>query len=610
MKGFKALFYIFKTFLKRHFLKFYFAIILLILASFFYAIEVYMLKFIFDDLLSPQTPKTSSNIPSIAIFIEKIVPIKLEIDKTKLFVLIPFFLVLIFFLKGFFNFFGKFHLDSVGLLAITDLRDELYKKILYQSHDFFATYPTGTLISRLLNDVERMKTAVSEKLTEISTAFFQLIALLVSAFCQNYKLTFLSLITVPLVVIPISQFSKKLRRVSKRSQEELANLADVMKEILSGILIVQIFQTEKKELLRFKRANEKLFKANLKATRVMALTTPLMELIGGIAIAGILYYGHFKIIKGEITLGSFSAFLGTLYAMYVPIKKLSQANNIVQQAVAAAERSIEILTYPPQVKEPIGALELKPFSKSIKFENVSFSYDGKNMVLKDINLEIPYGKKIALVGRSGVGKTTFIKLIPRLFDVTIGAIKIDDVDIRTVTLKSLRKQIAVVTQDTILFNLSVKENIAYGNEEASMEEVVEAAKKAKAHDFILSLPNGYETMLGEGGFSISGGERQRIAIARALLKNPSILILDEATSSLDALNEHLVSEAIKELMAERTTIVIAHRIKTVINADLIVVLDEGKIIDMGKHEELYKRCKIYNEICGKELELQEGESIY
>lgn len=602
MKGFSSLHYIFKLFMRKHILKFSVAVSFLVIAAIFYSLEVYMIKFIFDDLLTSNSVQHSHS--SFGNILKTYFGSLFDrIDKESLFLLIPLALVFIFFLKGIFNFFGKYYLDAVGLLAITDLRDALYQKLLRQGQDFFSIYPTGTLISRLLNDIERMKTAVSEKLTEISTALFYLIALLISAFYQDYKLTLISLVTVPLIVYPISKFSRKLRRVSKKSQEEIATLADLMKETLSGISIVQMFRMEEKEGERYKKANYNLFRVNLKATRVMALTTPLMELIGGIAVAGILYYGHFKIVKGEITLGSFSAFLATLYAMYVPIKKLSQANNIIQQAVAAAERSVELLEYKTSVFEKENAQILPPFSDKIVFEDVSFSYARGPKVLDRINLCIPRGKKIAVVGPSGAGKTTLVSLIPRLFDVTEGSLKIDGYDVREVTLKSLRSQIGVVTQDTVLFNLTAKENICYGNENVLLDEVIEAAKRAKAHDFIISLSKGYETLLGEGGSSLSGGQRQRIAIARAILNNPPILILDEATTSLDADSEYAVTEAIKELMKGRTTIVIAHRLATVVNADMIIVLDDGRIVESGKHDELLSKSGLYSQLCEKEFRL-------
>jgi len=600
VRGFSALFYIWKIHIRKHVVMFASAIVFLGLASAFYALEVYMIRFIFDDLLSPQ----SSEGKKMA-FQEMLGKFGgnffADVGREKLFTIIPLTLVAIFLLKGVFNYFGKYWLDRVGLATITDLRDLLYGKLLRQGQDFFARFPTGTLISRLLNDIERMKTAVSEKLTEISTALFQLVALLVSAFYQDWKMTLVSLVTIPLVVGPMARFSRKLRKVSKSSQEEIAKLADQMKETLTGVKIVQMFRMEEAESERFRQANSHLFKVNLKATRVMALTTPLMEFIGAFAVAAILYYGHFKIMSGTITLGSFSAFLATLYAMYVPVKKLSQANNIVQQAVAAADRSVELLEWETAVKEKPGAKELPPFSKEVAFEGVSFSYDGRSKVLDSISLTIPRGKSVALVGPSGAGKSTLASLIPRLFDVTEGRITIDGADIREVTLKSLRSQIGMVTQDTVLFDLTASENISYGNPGIGEEKIHEAARRAKAYDFIAGLPMGFETRLGEGGFSVSGGQRQRIAIARAILQDPPLLILDEATSSLDSESESAVQDAIRELMRGRTTIIIAHRLSTVIDADLTVVLEDGKVVEKGKHSELINSSGRYARLCALEF---------
>jgi ATP-binding cassette, subfamily B, bacterial MsbA len=413
-----------------------------------------------------------------------------------------------------------------------------------------------------------------------------------------------------MVAYPLARFSKKLRKVSKRSQEEIARLADHMKETLTGVKIVQMFRMEEREVERFKEANNHLYKVNLKATRVMALTTPLMEFIGAFAVAGILYYGHFKIVSNSITLGSFSAFLATLYAMYVPVKKLSQANNIVQQAVAAADRSVELLEWEAAVREKANAVELPKFSRSIAFKGVTFSYGREGNVLDGIDLEIPKGLTVALVGPSGSGKSTLVSLLPRLFDVTAGRIEIDGLDIRDVTLKSLRGQIGIVTQDTVLFNLTAAQNISYGDSGISKDEIILAAKRAMAFDFISALPEGFDTVLGEGGYSISGGQRQRMAIARAILQNPPILILDEATSALDAESEFAVQEAIKELMKGRTTITIAHRLATVVSADMTVVIDNGKIVETGKHSELLEKSGLYAQLCAKEFRMAFSDGFF
>lgn len=602
--GFSALARIWKQFMRRHAGRFALAVIFVGFASAFYALEVYMIKFVFDDLLNPKADsqaRSSFLEAAHRIGLDRVLPL----DREHLFLTIPAALILIFFVKGFFNYFGKYWMDGVGLATITDLRDVLYAKILKQGQDFFARYPTGTLISRLLNDIERMKTAVSEKLTELMNAAFSVIALVTSALVQDWHLTLLSFVTIPLVVIPVVQFSRRLRRTSMKSQEQMAHLADQMKETITGVRIVQMFRMEEEEARRFTLANHALLKVNLKATRVMALTTPLMEFIGGFAVAGILYYGHFAILKGHTSMGAFGAFLATLYALYVPIKKLSQANNIVQQAVAAAERSVELLDREEAILEVPGAAPLPPFHEAIRYGGVTFSYDGERNVLDRLDLVVPKGQILAIVGPSGSGKTTLVNLLPRLFDVKAGGVTIDGRDVREVTLASLRSQIGIVTQETVLFNDTVAANIAYGNPTPSPDHIRAAAKEALAHDFIEAMPAGYDTVIGEGGFSLSGGQRQRLAIARALFKDPAILILDEATSALDSESEYLVQQALFHLLKGRTTLVIAHRLATVLNAHRIVVLDGGKIVESGSHEELVRLGGLYTQLSA--LEFRAGQ---
>jgi subfamily B ATP-binding cassette protein MsbA len=558
-----------------------------------------MVRFIFDGLLSPgDNPSGGTFLRYFeALGLDRLLPA----DDENLFLYIPITLVLIFFVKGLFGYFGKYWLDSVGLATITDLRNDLYDRIIRHGQDFFALFPTGTLISRLISDIERIKTSVSEKLTELSKESLALLALVFSAFWQDWRLTLLSFVTIPLVVYPLARFSQRLRRAAHRSQQQMAHLADHMKETITGVRVVQMFQMERMEREKFMKFNREVLRANLKATRVMALTTPLMELIGGCAVAGILYYGHYRIQSGATTMGTFSAFLATLYAMYVPVKKLSQANSIVQQAVSAAERSVELLDREVAVVDREGAGALAPFRDAIRFEGVDFSYDGERFVLDGLQLEVPRGQILAIVGSSGAGKTTLVNLLPRLFDPRRGRVTVDGADIRSVTLASLRRQIGMVTQETILFDDSVGNNIAYGDPSAGQERIEEAARQALAHDFILGMPQGYETRIGEGGFALSGGQRQRLAIARALLKDPPILILDEATSSLDSESEYQVQQALFNLLKGRTTLVIAHRLATVLNAHRIIVLDGGRVAEDGTHKELEELGGLYAQLSAMEF---------
>jgi len=601
--GLKALLRIWKVYMGRHVTRFVGGFSFIALAALLFAAEVYMIRFIFDELLNPRADVLKKG--SFLDWMHRVGAHKfVTLDQEHLFTFIPVTVVLIFLLKGVCNYFGKYWMDSVGLSAITDLRQDLYAKMLRQSPDFFEVYPTGTLISRLLNDIERMKTAVSEKLTEIATALFSLLALVISAFFQNWRLTLISFVTIPLVVYPLARFSKKLRKASWRSQEEMASLADRMKETLVGVRIVQMFRMEKAEGRRFAETNNSLLKVNLKVTRVVALTTPLMELIGAFAIAGILYYGHFLILSGKATLGTFGAFLATLYAMYVPVKKLSQANNIVQQAVAAAERSVELLDWETAIKDAPGAVPLPLFSGEIRYEGVTFGYNPEQAVLDGLDLTIPRGQTLAIVGSSGSGKTTLVNLLPRLFDVRGGRLTVDGHDVREVTLKSLRNQIGIVTQETVLFNDTVAANIGYGVPDAAMDRIEDASRRALAHDFITAMPKGYDTVIGEGGFALSGGQRQRLAIARALLKDPPILILDEATSALDSESEYAVQQALFNLLEGRTTLVIAHRLATILHAHRIVVLSSGRITESGTHQELLDQGGLYAQLCALEFRAQ------
>jgi subfamily B ATP-binding cassette protein MsbA len=391
-------------------------------------------------------------------------------------------------------------------------------------------------------------------------------------------------------VYPLVRFGKRIRSTTRRSQEHLEQLSHVTAEAFTGHRIVKAFGAEGHEEQRFKRASERLYRTNLKVTSALALLPPLMELLGGVAVVGLIWYGSRQIADKALTEGDFAAFVAAAFMMYAPIKKLSRVNATLQQAMAASERIFEILDTHSEVPERAGAQPLPRLRQAIEFRSVGFSYDGvSKTILKDVSFSVRAGQVVAIVGLSGAGKTTLVNLVPRFYDVSGGAILIDGVDIRDVTLASLRSQIGIVTQDTVLFDDTIANNIIYGAPGASRDEIENAAKAAHAHDFIVGLPDQYETRIGERGQLLSGGQRQRIAIARALLRNSPMLILDEATSSLDAESELLVQDALQNLMRNRTSFVIAHRLSTVRRADAIIVLERGRIAEIGRHDELLAR---------------------
>src|SRR6187401_1904583 len=395
----------------------------------------------------------------------------------------------------------------------------------------------------------------------------------------------------PLVVYPLVRFGRRVRTVTRWSQEAQEHMSHVAADAFAGHRIVKAFGAEAREASKFERVSAELFRTNLKVTRVLALLPPLMEFLGGIAIAGALWYGSREIARGRLTAGEFTSFLTALLFMYAPIKKLSRVNANLQQAAAASERIFEILDVHTEVLERPGAVPLPPFEREIEFKDVTFGYeDGHGRsTLRGVSLTVRAGQMVAIVGRSGAGKTTLVNLLPRFYDVTAGSITIDGIDLRDVSLASLRGQVGIVTQETVLFDDTIANNIAYGSPKASREEVQAAARAANAHDFIVGLAAGYDTMIGERGQRLSGGQRQRLAIARALLKNAPILVLDEATSALDAESEALVQEALGNLMMNRTSFVIAHRLSTIRRADAIIVIERGRIVEVGRHDELLAR---------------------
>jgi ATP-binding cassette, subfamily B, bacterial MsbA len=500
--------------------------------------------------------------------------------------ILPVIVVLIFFLKSNFYYLYYFLLEKVGQSIIRDLRVLVFEHIHSQSLSFFHEMPTGTLISRVISDITLMQQAVSNALVGIIKDFFQVIILLGVVFYMNWKLAMFSFIILPVATFPIIRFGRIFRRLSTKTQEETANVSNMLYETITGNRIVKAFCMEQYECLRFRNQIHKLFSVIIQAARFRSMQHPLMEFIGGVAIALIIWFGGNEVINGTATPGTFFAFLTALIAAYEPVKNVSQINSTIQQGMAAATRVFTLLDVEPEIADIPDAIDLAPFRNAIEFKNLSFCYDNKNIVLSDINLHVPAGQVLAVVGPSGGGKTTLTNLIPRFLQIKNGTILIDGIDINKVTLRSLRGQIAMVTQQTILFNDTVKNNIAYGDLSKSEQEIMAAADAAHALKFITELPEGFETVIGEGGSRLSGGERQRITIARALLKNAPILILDEATSALDTESEREVQNALENLMKNRTTLVIAHRLSTIKNADRIIVVKNGSIVEEGTHDEL------------------------
>ena len=499
-------------------------------------------------------------------------------------------LLLVYLVKGLGAYASSFVMTDIGQRVVRDLRDRLFRHILDQSATFFSRHSSGQLMSRITNDVNQVQHAVSETVGDLMREGLSLIGLALYLFYQDARLALVAVTGAPLVVYPLVRFGKRIRSTTRRSQEQLEELSHVTAEAFTGHRIVKAFGAEAHEEQRFRRASHRLYRTNLKVTSALAILPPLMELLGGLAVVGLIWYGSREIAQGTLSGGDFAAFVAAAFMMYAPIKKLSRVNATLQQAMAASERIFEVLDTHSEVPERPDARTLPRLRHGIEFRSVSFAYDGvSKTILKDVSFTVRAGQAVAIVGLSGAGKTTLVNLVPRFYDVSGGNILIDGADVREVTLASLRSQIGIVTQDTVLFDDTILNNITYGSPAASRAEVEAAASAAHAHDFIVALPDRYETRIGERGQKLSGGQRQRLAIARALLRNSPILILDEATSSLDAESELLVQDALHTLMRNRTSFVIAHRLSTVRRADAIIVLERGRVAEIGRHDELLAR---------------------
>ena len=513
----------------------------------------------------------------------------------KMLVWIPTFVIMLYLLKGACNYGQTILMSFIGQRIIADLRNSLYWQIQRQSLAFFTKHPTGMLMSRITNDVSYIQGAVSEAVTSLLRDSSTLIFLVFVVFYRDWQLAIIGMLVFPVTIFPIAKFGEKMRQVATRTQATMGSLSTLLQETIAGTRIVKAFGREDYENQRFAQKNEHLFKLTLKTVAVSALSSPFMEFLGGIGIGAILFYGGSHVIEGKSTPGTFFSFLTAIIMLYEPIKRLTNVNNTIQRGIAGAERVFSIIDQAPEIRNKAGAVVLPKITAGIEINNVTFCYEAAP-VLKNIDLKIRSGEVIAFVGMSGGGKTTLVNLIPRFYDVTEGQILIDGHDVRDVTIESLREQIAIVTQQTILFNDSVRSNIAYGDIEKSEEDIIRAAETANAHNFIMQLPLGYDTVIGEQGMMLSGGEKQRISIARALLKDAPILILDEATSSLDTESEIEVQEALENLMKGRTTLVIAHRLSTIRNADRIVVIVSGEIVEEGTHEELLLKKGEYHKL--------------
>ncbi len=555
--------------------------------------------YVFVNLVQPIIDEMFLNIPhqapqkaSFMGFIFK----HIHAAKEQLVWFIPLLLVIVIFGKGLFTFLSSFFMKSIGHRVVKKMRDDLFQHLIYQSSNYFDHTPTGELMSRLTNDVDKIQEAVSGSMSDFIEEVFVLFALIIFIFVTDFRLAFFSFIIAPLSVIPLAAFSRQLKKKGLQNQRKMAQIYTLIHETITGNKIVKSFTMEKFEIKKFWQATMSYFKTSIKLAWIGSLSSPFMEFMGAVAGGVILILGTKEIARGVISPGHFGSFVAAIFYSYTPIKRLSRANNSIQQGVASYERIQEILRSKPQIVEHPQAYPLPAVKGSIRFEKVSFSYNEQQPVLNGIDFEVLPTERIALVGLSGAGKTTIVNLICRFHDPTSGTITIDGIDISQVTLSSLRSQIGLVTQELILFNDSVRNNIAYGLEKTPLERIIQAAKAAKAHEFIMNLPSGYETNIGEKGTLLSSGERQRLAIARALLKNPPILILDEATSALDSESERLIQIALANVMKDRTTLIIAHRLSTVRSADRIFVIDKGRMAEIGTHAQLLRKNGIYKKL--------------
>ena len=565
------------------------------------AFKYLLVRPVFDRVLNPLTGSKDIQLFVIpgthhAVYLQQFVPSHF----TNAWNIVAFALIASTLLKGICDYSGTYLVNHAGFGMITDLRDDLYTALLRRSAAFFSQHTTGTLLSTIINDIERVQYAMSTVLSELLQQFFTFVAVATVVVILGGNLAWVLLLFLPVIVFSSRKIGSRVRHTTRHGQDKLAEIQNILHETITGNRIVKAFNTENWEISRFRKAARRLFRANLRSVAAAAISSPLMDVFGVVGIALLLLLGRERIAHNQMTPGVFVAFITAVFSLYNPVRKFALFYNNFQQALGASSEIFKFMDLKDDVREKPRAKTLPRFSESVRIENVSFAYSNEgeegHQVLHNINLEVRRGEVLAIVGSSGAGKSTLVHLIPRFFDVTGGRLLIDGNDVRDLTLASLRAQVGIVTQETVLFNDTVRNNIAYGQPNVPQKEVEAAARAALAHDFILGLPSGYDTVIGERGVRLSGGERQRLAIARALLKNAPILILDEATSALDSESEALVQAALHNLMTGRTVFVIAHRLSTVRRADRIVVIESGTIADVGAHDELMTKLGTYRRL--------------
>lgn len=513
-------------------------------------------------------------------------------DVTKLIVL-PIVVFIVNGISAFANYGQTVIMRNVGQRIIADMQINLFAHLMKLDLAVFHDQAAGRLISRFTNDIMLMRNTVSTVLTGIAKDFFSMLFLIILMFHQNWQLALIAFLVFPTAVFPIIRLGRRMRSVSDSTQTQLGTFAAQLDETFNGVRMVKAYGREEYEISRARATIEKLYNLYVKASRLQAAASPIMDLLTGAAIAGVIWYGGYNVIQGVTTPGKFTSFVVAMLMTYKPAKTLATLNNSLQEGLAAASRLFTVLDIPPKIIDNPNAKPLKVTSGAIRFEEATFSYSPEVPAIKDITLDIPAGKTVALVGSSGSGKSTMVNLLLRFYDLNRGMITVDSQDIRDITLASLRNSMSLVSQEIVLFDDTVRANIAYGRLDATEEEITAAAKMAAADEFIRKLPQGYDTMIGPHGVKLSGGQRQRLAIARAVVKNAPILLLDEATSSLDNTSERIVQEALDKLMHNRTTLVVAHRLTTIRNADIIYVLDHGKIVESGTHDSLLAKNGLY-----------------